>query len=282
MSTIPYPPGRPLSVGEILDLTFRIYRSTLVRCLLFAALGVIAGQLTNIYSLARGRTMGGGINGFLQALQGQSHDPWYWVIYVVGTVLTLTFYAAVLLRQQAALTGGSTGGELLAGLRRTPAMLALSILMAVTIIACFIPAAAFAGNSRYVVVALLLIPVSYVIVSLSCAFVALLVGGSDIMGAYVRSWRLTQGSFWRLSIIYTVALVILLVLYVVIGAVAGFLAALLGHGDVAMVTAFAEVVGVALGALATPFYGALALAVLGDLKVRKEGADLEQRISATA
>ena len=39
---------------------------------------------------------------------------------------------------------------------------------------------------------------------------------------------------------------------------------------------------VALGALVTPFYGALALAVLADLKVRKEGADLEQRISATA
>jgi len=49
-----------------------------------------------------------------------------------------------------------------------------------------------------------------------------------------------------------------------------------------MVTAFAEVVGVVLGALATPFYGALALAVLADLKIRKEGADLEQRISATA
>ena len=45
---------------------------------------------------------------------------------------------------------------------------------------------------------------------------------------------------------------------------------------------FAGVVGVALGALATPFYTALALAVLGDLKVRKEGTDLEQRISATA
>jgi hypothetical protein len=49
-----------------------------------------------------------------------------------------------------------------------------------------------------------------------------------------------------------------------------------------MVTAFAGVVGVALGALATPFYTALGLAVLGDLSVRKEGADLEQRISATA
>ena len=49
-----------------------------------------------------------------------------------------------------------------------------------------------------------------------------------------------------------------------------------------MVTAFADVFVIALGALVTPFYGALALAVLADLKVRKEGADLAQRISATA
>jgi hypothetical protein len=110
----------------------------------------------------------------------------------------------------------------------------------------------------------------------------LLVEGSGPAASLLRSWRLTTGSFWRLSLIYTVALIVLIVLYAVSAAVAGFLAGVLGRGDLAMVTAFAEVVGVALGALATPFYGALALAVLADLKVRKEGADLEQRISATA
>jgi maltodextrin utilization protein YvdJ len=97
-----------------------------------------------------------------------------------------------------------------------------------------------------------------------------------------RSWRLTVGSFWRLSIIYTVALIVLVALYAVSGAVAAVLAAVFAHGDVAMVTAFTQVIGIILGAVATPFYAALALAVLADLKVRKEGADLAQRISATA
>ena len=110
----------------------------------------------------------------------------------------------------------------------------------------------------------------------------LLVEDAGPLASLTRSWRLTSGSFWRLSVIYTVALIILIALELVIAAVAGFLAGVLAHGDVAMVTAFAEVIGIILGALVTPFYGALALAVLADLKVRREGADLAQRISATA
>jgi len=37
-----------------------------------------------------------------------------------------------------------------------------------------------------------------------------------------------------------------------------------------------------LGAVITPFYSALVLAVLGDVSVRREGADLAQRLSAPA
>jgi hypothetical protein len=35
-----------------------------------------------------------------------------------------------------------------------------------------------------------------------------------------------------------------------------------------------------MSALVTPYFGATMLALYGDLKARKEGADLEQRISA--
>jgi hypothetical protein len=39
---------------------------------------------------------------------------------------------------------------------------------------------------------------------------------------------------------------------------------------------------VLLGAIAAPFYSGLMLAVLGDLSVRREGADIAQRIAAAA
>ena len=52
-----YPPARPQSVGEVLDLAFRIFGATLLKCLPFAALAVIAGQLPNAYTLSSGQPL---------------------------------------------------------------------------------------------------------------------------------------------------------------------------------------------------------------------------------
>jgi hypothetical protein len=82
-------------------------------------------------------------------------------------------------------------------------------------------------------------------------------------------------------VIYTIGAIVLFVLYALTSGVTGMLIGILGRGDVALITATLGVVSVAVGALATPFYTALGLAVFGDLTVRKEGADLAQRISAT-
>ena len=51
-----YPPPRPLSVGEVLDLSFRIYHRTFVKCLVFGGLAVVANWLPNLYAIARGQT----------------------------------------------------------------------------------------------------------------------------------------------------------------------------------------------------------------------------------
>jgi hypothetical protein len=281
MSTVPYPPQRQLSVGEALDLSFRIYRATFVKCLLFATCGVVAGQLAGIYALVRGPSGAQGPT-TMAGMLALMHDRTLIALYLVGIVLTLIFNAAVLLRQHAMITDGAVGGELTAALRRTPALIALVILMALASLACFVPAWAAGGPLRAVLIVAALIALCYGVIAISCAVTILLVEGAGPVASLARSWRLTTGSFWRLSVIYTVALIILVALELVIAAVAGFLAGALAHGDVSMVTAFAEVIGIILGALVTPFYGALALAVLADLKVRKEGADLAQRISATA
>ena len=281
MSTVPYPPQRQLSVGEVLDLSFQIYRTTFVRCLLFATCGVIAGQLAGIYALIRGRNLAHGTAG-MAGMLALMQDPTLVALYVVGLVLTLIFYAAVLLRQRAIITDGAVGGELAAALRRTPALVALVILIGLGCLALFVPVFVTGGALRGLLVLAALVVLCYGLVALSSAMTVLLVEEAGPVASVTRSWRLTSGNFWRLSVIYTVALIILIALELVIAALAGFLAGALVHGDVAMVTAFAEVIGIILGALVTPFYGALALAVLADLKVRREGADLAQRISATA
>jgi len=281
MSTVPYPPQRQLSVGEVLDLSFRIYRVTLVRCLLFATCGVVAGELAGIYALIKGGSAARAAGGFA-AMLAQLRDPTFVTLYIVGLALTLLFYAAVLLRQHNIITGGAGGADLAAALRRLPALIGLLVLVSVGLCLCFLPAILAAGTLRALLFIAAGIALCYAVVAVSCAQTILLVDDEGPASSLARSWRLTAGSFWRLSLIYSVALIILLALYAVIGAVAGVLAAAFAHGDVAMVTAFAQVIGIILGALATPFYAALALAVLADLKVRKEGTDLAQRISAPA
>jgi hypothetical protein len=284
MPNIAYPPRRPLSVGEVLDLTFQVYRATLVKCLLPAALAVIAGQLTNVYALAKGGSLGrgGGWAGFVQTLQGINQDPVYWLVYVLATVASLLFYAVVTLRQYALITGRPVAGEFAAALRRAPQLVGVVILVGASVGACLLPALLLSPPGRYLLAGLLLIPASYVAVLLSCAFTVLLLTGSGPVASYARSWRLATGSFWRLSIIYTVVLIVLLVFGTLVGALAAFLAAVLGRGDVALIAATTGVIVVAVTALTIPMYTAALLAVFGDLTARKEGMDLEQRISATA
>jgi hypothetical protein len=277
MANIPYPPPRPLSVGEVLDLTFRIYRASVVSCLIFAALGVIANQLPNLYSVSRGATL-------LQALLTPKNSLMLWSLMLAGALFGLVFTGAVVLRQYAIATGHPVGGELPRSLGRLPGLVLLMVLFGATFAvgAMFIGAAfIFSGMARVFLALLLCLPILYAVVAVSCSLTAMYVTPMGAAAAYVRSVRLTSGSFWRLSVIYTIGVIVLGVLYILTSGVIGMLMGILGRGDVALITATLGVVSVAIGALATPFYTALGLAVFGDLTVRKEGADLAQRISAS-
>ena len=277
MANIAYPPPRPLSVGEVLDLTFRIYRASVVSCLIFAALGVIANQLPNLYSVSRGATL-------LQALLTPKNSLMLGSLMLAGALLGLVFTGAVVLRQYAIATGHPVGGELPRSLGRLPGLVLLMVLFGATFAvgAMFIGAAfIFSGIARVLLALLLCLPILYALVAVSCSLTAMYVTPMGAAAAYVRSVRLTSGSFWRLSVIYTIGVIVLFVLYILTSGVIGMLMGILGRGDVALITATLGVVSVAIGALATPFYTALGLAVFGDLTVRKEGADLAQRISAS-
>jgi hypothetical protein len=275
MTHVLYPPARAQSVGEILDTAFRIFRLTLLRCLPYAILAVIAGQLPNIYTLLRGGEL-------LQALTAPRHDSVWWLLYVIGAVLALLLWSATLLRQYAMATGHpvSAATELSTCLQRLLPLIGLLLLMSAAIVVWFAPVALLSGPARLLAEALALVPATYLGVALSCGWPALLLTGSGPLASLSHSWRLTSGSWWRLSLIYTVAVVLVVVLYVLSGIVAGVIAALAAHGDLAMVTASTAALVIILSSIGTPFYCALMLAVFGDLSVRREGVDLAQRIAA--
>jgi hypothetical protein len=288
MTAILYPPARPQSVGEVLDTGFRIFTSTLLKCLPYAALAVISGQLPTLYDVAVGRSL-------LQATLRTQHtrDPVWWLLELVAIVLTMTLTNALLLRQRALATGGAaaTGAELAGGLRRVLGLVLIAVLVVlatvvpVGIVAGFFAAAARAAGSvslLILVVVLAIIPASWLLLRWSSSGTVYVLSERAPVDSMRHSWQLTAGNFWRLSIIYSVAIVLIVVLYVLSGVISGVASLVFARGDIAVLTATAAVVVVLLGAIATPFYSALALAVLGDLSVRKEGTDLAQRIQTPA
>jgi hypothetical protein len=277
MPDISYPPPRPLSVGEVLDLSFRIYRATFVKCLLFGAASVIGNWLPRLYAASMGQ-------GALQVIVAPKPDTTQKVLLVIGGLVSIVFSMAILKRQHLMATGSPIGGEVAVAIRRVPRMILFGILFSLIALACglfIVPAFFTRGLARVALIAVLLLPLAYVVIRLSCAYTSLVVSDTGAVESLERSWRLTRGSFWRLTVIYTVAFILLLALYLISGSLTAFLYGVLGRGDVAMVMAAVAVVIVLVGALGAPLFTALGLAVLGDLSVRKEGADLAQRIAAS-
>jgi len=136
MTNALYPPARPQSVGEVLDLAFRIFGATLLKCLPFAALAVIAGQLPNAYTLASGQPL---LANAQLALQ-RFFDPKFWLLELVAIFLTVTLTNAVVLRQYALITAqpGTGGAALSAGARHAPGMVLIWILIGFALAGLFI------------------------------------------------------------------------------------------------------------------------------------------------
>jgi hypothetical protein len=275
MPPVLYPPSRPQSIGEVLDSTFRIFRVTLLRCLPYGVLAMVAGQLQNIYDIVRGRPLH----------QFGRGDPVWWALYGVGIFIAYTFINAILIRQATMAAGSQSAARaaLVAGLQKAPAAFVIILLSLLAVAACFIPLLVpVPPLFRTVEIFVLCLPAVYVGVLLSCSWTAMLIGHKGIVGSLGQSAHLVRGNWWRTVTIYLVAWAMLGVLFVSAGVIAAVLVPIAAGGDVAVTTAVSAVMVVALGAIYVPFFTAMAIALYGDLEARKEGADLQRRIVGAA
>jgi hypothetical protein len=276
MPTVLYPPSRPQSIGEVLDLAFRIFRATLLRCLPFGVLAMVAGQLQNIYDIVTRRPLrqfGGG-------------DPVWWVLYGVGAFLAVVCIDVIVLRQASTAAGQSpvARASLVNGLRNAPAAFVVFVLQILAVGVWFLPLGAIPAlglSSSYLTwgIVVLSIPAAYVGIALSCGWAALLLGRKGVFGSLAYSVRLVRGNWWRTVTSYLVALAMLGVLFVSAGVIAAVVIPMVAGGDVAVVTAVSAVMVAVLGAVYVPFFTSVAIALYGDLEARKDGVDLERRVA---
>lgn len=238
---------RPLSVGEILDVSFTLYRRH------FTTLGTIAVLCSGIPVL---------LSLYIEASGGVLYNlPLTLLHYVLFTVLSSIATAATVFVVSESYLGRPLHAR--DALRRATPLLArliiCSLLLAIIVGIGFI---------------FLFLPGIVLLCGLLLAFPTLVLEpGSSPTGALSRSWFLTRGSRWRMfGLLVTMAL-LLYVPLVGLGAVAAlFLPGGAMGADSSTVTL--AVVGVVQMLLYPLLYCVLTVAYY-DLRVRKEGFDLE-------
>ncbi len=269
-----YPPRRPLALAEALDLAFQIFKATVVRCIPYGILVVAFEQLPNIYDLGSGVVVrvpfGGG-------------RPIWIALFLVGTLLALMTWSALLLRQRAIIehTPTTFKAELSETVRRLPSFLLATALFLIAALAplavLFLAPPAYHAWLRIPLAALAV----YVAVLLSCTWPAVMIARQGPFSALGQSVRLVWGRWWRVVAVYLVGAAAVFVLAILVGILIALVVPAL-VADIPVMMAVFTVLANAMVAVVAPFVGALLLAVFGDLRVRKEGTDLEQRIAGLA
>jgi hypothetical protein len=273
MSSASYPPGRPLAIAEVLDLAVRIFKASVVRCIPYGILAVTFEQLPNIYDLGSGairHPFGGG-------------RPIWMVLFLVGTLLALMTWSALLLRQRAMIEQAPTSFkvELTEMLGRLPSFVLATGLFLVLVAAPLALTLVIPPPYHSWLRIPLAVLAFYVAVLLSCTWPAVMLARQGPFGAVRQSVRLIWGNWWRVVAVYCVGAAAVFVLAILVGILIAVVVPAL-VADIPVMMAVFTVMANGMVAVVAPFVGALLLAVFGDLRVRKEGADLEQRIASLA
>jgi len=268
-----YLPARPQSVGEVLDSGFRIFQATLLKSLPWGVLVVIAGQLASIRQLATAHS--------LRAVD--MHDPAGLAWDALGEFAAFLLFGALVLEQDAASVDHSSAvvTVLRAWLARLPCLVAPALVAtAVSELSRLASLALdFASPAWTLGCLLLLVLLAYLAIPLLFALVAVSLGPLGPLAALTHSMRLVSGNWWRMTLAFSVAFIVILVFYAVVAVVVALVVPSPGGLiDVSAASSISAVADVAFGPLAVPFMSAMALAAFGELKVRREGLDLERRI----
>ncbi len=237
---------RPLSVGEILDVSFSVYRQH------FATLGTVAILCSGLPVL---------LSLYIESAGGLlANMPLALVYYIVFTVLSSIATAATVFIVSESYLGRplSAAGALQRSAPLVGNLIVCSLLFAIVIGFGFL---------------FFLVPGVILLCGLLLAFPALVLEpGSSPTDALSRSWSLTRGSRWRMFGLLVTLMVLLYVPVIALGSIATVLRPA-GQDSASGVLTLA-LIGVIQMVLYPFFYCVLTVAYY-DLRVRKEGFDLE-------
>lgn len=222
------------------------------------------GKATKISNATIGALAASGLLGLLGTVVVTGALTWFIAEYSVGRTPT-------------------SGEAVKLGLRRTPATVGSYVLAFVVSFVVAIPAGLLLvvgvviQSVAVIIVAFVLMFVVFfwIFVRLSCAVPAIIVERLGAAAALKRSFELVKGYFWKV-------LGTLVVTNILIGIVAGVISAIitgllgaLGGGNRGFDFVWQAIAGTVAAAITTPVSAAVAVLLYMDLRIRKEGFDLE-------
>lgn len=265
------PPVAPQPIGGVIDDAIRLFRASWSRSWFLAIIPGVAGLVvTFALPLQVPTNIKPSLASLLQSY-AMTFTPRVIGLYFVLMLVSLVFQGAVLAREAAIAAGNETasaGDAIATGLRRLLWMIVGAIFFAIIVCIGFIA---------------LLIPGVWLWGRLMLWMPALFVDDQNALEGLGTSWRLTHGNWWRATIIASVAIIIAIVLALVcgfIGTVATGILVPVAALDVRGRALFSQSFSIVGNAVYIPLMAAMWIAMYRDLKLRREGGDLESRAAA--
>jgi hypothetical protein len=291
-------PTAPRSIGGILDDAVRLYRDSFAKAwplALCAQLALAVPLLiirTQLAAVPRA-TVNPGDNPLAAAANPAAvmavfKSPSVWLSYLAVVLVTIGFYNALLVLIDGFATAKteSFGRSLTAGFRLLPRTFLLFLAMfAVAVIGTAIVGILVSIIHVPIVVGILV--AAYAALFLYAwgraflANIAVVVEDAGAFSSLGMSWALIKNHWWRTAAVYTIAIVIAMVFYVVISILSGVALVVL-HSSIDSSMIVSQLVSIVGGTVLMSFVPAVLLVTYYDLQLRKGGADLASRVNALA
>jgi hypothetical protein len=256
----------PQSIGKVLDSMFRLFGATFWKVVWISLFAALISNLPSFFMPDVPQ------DDPQAALAAMKQVIWFLPLTMAGTLFA---YAAIFHRMHGLATGADTGlGDALrVGLAKLLPLIGASILYALALVlglvALIIPGLLF-GLSLYFYMPLIV------------------VDNEGFLSALKISHRLVWRNWWRTATVFVVPMFILMAFYGIlglVGALVGVGTAIRGGGEAELqstletVSLFTTFFAVIFGAAIGPLFASLMLVQLHDLKLRREGSDLEARLA---
>jgi len=250
--------NQPQSISKVLDNGIRLCLSSFKSVVGIAFVAAIISNIPNLFSPVPqiGQTF---------VTEGMKQMMW---ASLIATIISLGFFNAVIFKMDAVASNkeASLGDALSTGLKKLVPVVIGVLLYMLAIMLGFV---------------LLVVPGIILVMSLLFYSMLIIVDNRGIIESLKTSHHLVWGNWWRTSTVLTVPAILIMVLYIALGFITGVTAGLAGGVEQATgmpvtITLFS----IAVGTVGGPLFYAIMLVQLHDLKLRKQGLDLDQRLEA--